>query len=130
MDLLAVHADATAGGHDDVAIMEGIAEVWQAAIGTRRCDIDIGRTLHTQGFMRSFTIEFVNEVIELFLLLQCVHRWWSRGLLLECEMHSLVAAVLLRMSRLDVLDLNVDPEFKHTPSTQIYPLSLHHACQQ
>jgi hypothetical protein len=31
----------------------------------------IGGTLHTQGFVRSFAIEFVNEVIE---LLQRVHR--------------------------------------------------------
>ena len=100
MDLFAVDA----GGHDDVAIMEGIAEVRQSAIRSRRCDIDIGGTLHSQGFMGSFAIEFVNEVIELFLLLQRVHRWRAGGLLLECEMHSLMAAVLLRMSRLDTLD--------------------------
>jgi bifunctional non-homologous end joining protein LigD len=35
MDLLAVHADATTGGHDDVAIMEGIADVRQAAAARR-----------------------------------------------------------------------------------------------
>src|SRR5215468_9711425 len=119
MDLLAVHADATTGGHDDVAIMEEIAEVRQAAIRTRRCDIDIGGTLHSQGFMRSFAIEFVNEVIELFLLLQRVHGWWAGGLLLECEMHSLMAAFLLRMSRLDALDLNAEPEPPHRQLRQI-----------
>ena len=73
-----MHADATAGGHDDVAIMERVAEVWQAAIGKRRCDIDIGRTLHTQCFMRSFTIEFVNEVGGLsppFNLRSAVEAW-------------------------------------------------------
>jgi hypothetical protein len=59
--------------------------------------------------VRSFTIEFVNEVIELFLLLQRIHRWRAGGLLLECEMHSLMAAVLLRMSRLDELDVNPEP---------------------
>src|SRR5215475_8062307 len=119
MDLLAVHADATTGGHDDVAIMEGIADVRQAAIRMRRCDIDIGGTLHAQGFMRSFAIEFVNEVIELFLLLQRIHRWRAGSLLLECEVRSLMAAVLLRMSRLDALDLNAEPEPPHRQLRQI-----------
>jgi hypothetical protein len=108
VDLLAWRADATTCGDDDIAIMEGIAEVRQAAIARVR-DIDIGGPPHTQGFMRSFTIEFVNEVIELFLLLQRVHRWRAGGLLFEREMHSLMAAVLPRMSRLDALDLNAEP---------------------
>jgi hypothetical protein len=54
--------------------------------------------------MRSFAIELVTEVIEFLLLLERVHRCRAGGLLLECQMHWLVAAVLLRM--LDVLDLN------------------------
>jgi hypothetical protein len=37
----AVHADATAGGHEDVAIMEAIAEVRRAGRYPRRCDMDV-----------------------------------------------------------------------------------------
>jgi hypothetical protein len=33
-------------------------------------------------------------VIELFLLLQRVHRWRAGGFFLKCEVHSLMAAVL------------------------------------
>jgi hypothetical protein len=119
MDLLAVHADATAGGHDDVAVMEGIADVRQAAIRTRRCNIDIGGTLHAQGVMRSFAIELVNEVIELFLVLQRVYRRRAGRLFLEREMHALMATVLLRMARLDALDLNTEPEPPHRKLRQV-----------
>jgi hypothetical protein len=62
--------------------------------------------------------EFVNEVIELFVLLQRVHRRRAGGLLLECEVHSLMA-VLLWMSRLDALDLNAEPEPPHRQLRQI-----------
>src|SRR5262249_61163154 len=101
MDLFAVDA----GGHDDVAIMEGIAEVRQSAIRSRRCDIDIGGTLHSQGFMGAFAIEFVNEEIELFLLLQRVYRLRGGGLLLLGERYLLMAGLLLWVCRVVIAHL-------------------------
>ena len=40
-------------------------------------------------------VELLDEGIEAGLLLQAVHAWRAGGLLLEGEMHALVAAVLL-----------------------------------
>ena len=54
--------------------------------------------------MRPFGIELVHEVVEAGLLLQAVQAWRAGGFLLQGEVHALVAAVLLRMARLDALD--------------------------
>jgi hypothetical protein len=61
-NLLAADADATAGGHDDVAIIGGIAVIRGPTIG-------VGGTL-PRVFERSFPLQPSNEVIPLFLLLQ------------------------------------------------------------
>ena len=34
VDFLAMHADATAGGDEDVAVVQRIGELWQALIGS------------------------------------------------------------------------------------------------
>jgi hypothetical protein len=60
--------------------------------------------------VRSFGVEFANEVIEASLLLRAVHAWRSSALLLEREMHALVTPVLLGISGLDALDRNPEPE--------------------
>ena len=49
-------------------------------------------------------VEFADEVIEAGLLLQAVHAGRSGCFLLQRQMHALVAAVLLRVARLDALD--------------------------
>jgi Resolvase, N terminal domain len=59
-----------------------------------------GGALHTQGFVGA---EFVQ-------LLQTVSARPAGGLVLKGEMHALMASVLLRMGRLDALDLNAEPE--------------------
>jgi hypothetical protein len=52
----------------------------------------------------------VNEVIELRLLLQEVLGRGFRRLQLQCQMHALMPAVLLRMARFYPLDLNAEPQ--------------------
>jgi hypothetical protein len=52
----------------------------------------------------------IDEVVELGLLLQEVAGGRFGGLRLERQMHALVAAVLLRMARLDAFDRNPEPE--------------------
>ena len=60
--------------------------------------------------MWPFGIEFLNEVVEAGLLLQAVHAGRSGCLFLQREMHALVAAVLLRVARLDALDGDAEPQ--------------------
>src|SRR6516225_4683050 len=56
--------------------------------------------------MRAFIVEDVNKVIELRLLLREVQTGRLGGFLLQVQMHSLMAAILLRMARPDPLDPN------------------------
>ena len=58
--------------------------------------------------MRPLLIEGADELIEARLLLQEVLGGRLGGLLLERQMHALMAAVLLRVSGLDTL--KIDPE--------------------
>jgi hypothetical protein len=60
--------------------------------------------------MRPFGIELSYEGIEAALLLQAVEAWRACCFLLEGEMHAFVAAVLLRMARLDAFDRDAEPE--------------------
>ncbi len=54
--------------------------------------------------MRPFLVELLREIVEPGLLLETVHARRPGGLLLEREMHPLVAAVLLGMAGLDAFD--------------------------
>ena len=55
-------------------------------------------------------IEFIHEFVQARLLLQDVGARWAGRFLLQCQMHALVSAVLLRMARLEVLDDDAEPE--------------------
>ena len=56
--------------------------------------------------MRSFIVVNLDEGIEALLLLQEIERSGLGGILLQCQMHALVTAVLLRVAGLDALDLD------------------------
>ena len=60
--------------------------------------------------MRPLVVVAVNEVVELGLLLKEVAAGWLGGLELQCQMHALMAAVLLRVAGLDALELDAEPE--------------------
>src|SRR6476659_8276443 len=63
-----MHADAAAGGDEDVAVMQRVCEVGQAGVGSRTRRVDFGRTLHGERLVWSFGIEFLDKVVEAGLL--------------------------------------------------------------
>jgi hypothetical protein len=59
--------------------------------------------------MRQLVIKAIDEGVETRLLLQRVRGGGPDRLLLERQMHPLVPAILLGVSRPDALDLNAKP---------------------
>ncbi len=93
-----------AGGDQDVAVVPGILQFRQAIVRPWGGGIEFGRASHGECLVGAFGIELAHEGIELGLLLQAVHCWWPSGLLLQGQVHALMAAVLLRTAGLDALD--------------------------
>ena len=69
VNLFAPQTDAAAIGDDHDFVVEGI-DIGQALIGAGGGLIDLGRTLHAQGFVGALVVEDGDKVIELGLLLQ------------------------------------------------------------
>ena len=63
--------------------------------------------------MWPFGIEFLDKVVETGLLLQTVDSGRSSGFFLQRQMHTFMAAVLLRVARLDALDGDAEAEPPH-----------------
>ena len=106
IDLLVVQAKASATGDHDGAVVEWVVRFWNAAIGAAGSRIDLGGAFHAKRFMRPFLIEFLNESIELGLLLQNVGGRRTGGFFLQGQMHAFMTTVLLGMARPDALDGN------------------------
>ncbi len=60
--------------------------------------------------MRAFGIELFDEGIEFSLLLKDVASGGACGFFLQSKMHALVPAVLLRMTGLNALDRDAQPQ--------------------
>jgi hypothetical protein len=73
----------------------------------------LGRAGHAQRLMRPFGVVAGDEVVELRLLLQEVPACRLGCLQLQSQVHALVTSVLLRVARLDPLDLNAEPQPPH-----------------
>jgi hypothetical protein len=52
--------------NDNRSVVEGVVDVRQSLVRTRRSLIDIGRTLHAESFVRSFVVEDLDEFSETF----------------------------------------------------------------
>ena len=70
VNLFVTETDAATISDDHDSVVEGIVDIGQALIGAGGGLIDLGRTLHAQGFVRALVVEDVDKVIELGLLLQ------------------------------------------------------------
>ena len=67
---LFVDADSSAAGDQSCPIVKRIGEFSDAAIRPRGRFVDVGGVLHIESFMGAFVVEFINEGIELSLLLK------------------------------------------------------------
>ena len=72
-----------------------------------------GIARRAERLMRSLIVVNPDEVIEALLLLQEVERGGLGGFILERQVHALVASILLRMSRLDALNVDAQSQPPH-----------------
>ena len=72
--------------------------------------VNLRRTFHVQGFVRTLVVEDLDELVEPSLLLQKIGSRRLGGFFFQGQMHALMAAVLLRVPRLNPLDANTEPE--------------------
>jgi len=66
--------------------------------------------------MRPLVVVNPDEVIEALLLLQEVEGGGFGGFIFECQMHALVATVLLGVAGLNALDLDTESQYSLLPS--------------
>src|SRR6202040_1792136 len=100
--------DAAATRGPNGFIVEGIVEVRQSGVHALGRLVDLRRALHVQGFVRTLVVEDLDELVEPSLLLQKVSTRGLGGFFLQGQMHALMAAVLLRMTRLEAFNPNTE----------------------
>src|SRR5262249_54539879 len=104
IDLLVVQAKTSATGDHNRAIVERVVRFWDSSIRAARNRVNLSRAFHAESFVRSFVIEFLQESVELGLLLQDVGSRRASGFFLQSEMHAFMTAVLLGMAGPDALN--------------------------
>ena len=109
IDLLTVQTDSAAAGDHDSAVVKGVVRLGESFIRAAGGSINLGRALHPECLVRTFPIEFLDERIELSLLLEDIGAGRPRRFLLQSQMHAFMAAVLLRMARPDALNADAQP---------------------
>src|ERR1051325_7121099 len=90
--------------------MEGVVRLGDALIGPGRGGVDLSGTFHFERLVGPFGIELVDEAIELGLLLKEVGAGGTGGLLLEGEVHALMAAVPLRVAWVNAVDADAQAQ--------------------
>ena len=90
--------------------MEGIVDFGQPQIGLFGISIEVSGSLHGEGLMGPLGVELCDEGVEALLLLDGVAGRRASGVLLQGEVHALVAPVLLGMTRLDAFDRDAEAE--------------------
>src|SRR6185312_16460668 len=106
-------------GDDDRLVMERVEEFLNALIRAAGRRVDLGRTLHVESFVRSFVVKLLEEGIELGLLLKQVGAGWASGFFFERQVHALMPAVLLRMTRPDAFDADAQAKPPHREAREI-----------
>src|SRR5947199_10218672 len=111
--------DAAATRDHDGFIVEWIIDVRQSLVDTCGRLIDLRRALHVQGLVRTLVVEDLDELVEPSLLWQKIGSRRLGGFSLQGQMHALMAAVLLRMTRLDSFNANAEPKPPHGQLAQV-----------
>ena len=57
IDFLAAQTDAAATGDDDGFVVERVIDIRQSSVNAGGGLLDLGRTFHVQGFVRTFVVE-------------------------------------------------------------------------
>jgi hypothetical protein len=76
-------AKTSAAGDHDGAVVERVVRFRDAAIGTGGSRVDLGGAFHGEGFMGPLVVEFLEEGVELGLLLQDVGACRASGFFLQ-----------------------------------------------
>jgi hypothetical protein len=113
VDFAPADADTTTGGDRDSSIVEGIFQLADAAVGSLRGPVELGRVTHAEGLVRALTVVDLHEGLELASLLKQVLRRRLGRFLLQGEVHPFMPAVLLRVAGLDALDLDPQAQPPH-----------------
>lgn len=103
-------AEAAAAGDAHGAVMKRVLGLARRLIEARRRRIEIAGISAAQRLMRAFIIVNINETVEAGLLLQDVHARRPGGFLLQGQMHTFMAAVLLRIAGRDALEANAETQ--------------------
>ena len=88
--------------------MQGVLDFREAGVGPGGRGVDVSRRFHGQRLVRSLRIEFLHKIIEAGLLGQAVLARGTGRFFFQGEVHTLMAAILLGMPRLDPLDRDAE----------------------
>jgi hypothetical protein len=101
IDLAPPKADTAAGGDDDALVVDGIIELRQAPTSPGGRGMEGGGRLLAPRLVRLLGVEFVDEFVELRLLLQDAGAGRLGRLKLQRRVHAFMPAALLRFAWLD-----------------------------
>ena len=118
VDLVVANANPAASGYPDGPIVKRLLQDFRVAVLACRGCIHFARVFPVKGLMRPVVIVTFDKSFEPALLLQKIVAGWLCRLLLECQVHPLVAPVLLGMDGFDAFDSDTRPQPPDRKSTQ------------